>query len=214
MIPFPDDYVTTPQPLPNPQMSESGQAAVQLLKSKGYDVQAGLTPDYADAIKKLSNEPSIKEYCPKDSAERFASRQAAAQWLSKRRATYLLLCKLDDGSLELAGYGWVGTKRSPKVPGGETTFSLRIGERHQGKGLAAPFSECMLAAAAATYGAAHMWLETWASNGGAVHIYHKLGFNTITEQPDKRPSLTGHMVDDTRLYMAKMDEQNSTQTAL
>ena len=201
MIPFPDHYDDALQALPAEHMSEAGQQAIESLKEKGYEVQTGLTMEYADAIAVLSREPSIQEYCPKDCSERFASRETTAKWLSKKRATYLLLQILDDGQKQLAGYGWVGAKQTAQVPGGETTFSLRVGENHQGKGLATPFALAMLAAAEATYGAPHMWLETWASNGGAVHIYNKLGFNTIAEKPDERPSVSGQMVADTRLYM-------------
>lgn len=206
MTPFPASYDTELQPLPAQQMSEAGRQAIELLDSKGYEVKAGLTPEYADAIHTLSLEPSIREYCPKDSSERFTDRETTAKWLSKQRATYLLLCRLDNGDLELAGYGWVGTKQSPEVPGGETTFSLRVGEGHQGKGLAAPFSVSMLEAATATYGSQHMWLETWGSNGGAVHIYHKLGFIDVAEKNEERPSISGHNVADTRIYMTKKDD--------
>jgi len=209
MTPFPASYDNELQPLPLEQMSEAGRQAVQALESKGYLVQAGLTPEYADAIHAMSQEPSIQEYCPKDSGERFTNRQTTAEWLSKGRATYLLLHKRDNGSLELAGYGWVGAKQSSQVPGGETTFSLRVGEGHQGKGLAAPFSVSMLAAATATYGAEHMWLETWESNGGAVHIYHKLGFSDVAEKPEQRPSVSGHSVADTRIYMTKKNDEQS-----
>lgn len=202
MMPFPDHYDTALQPLPE-QMSEAGKQAVESLKSKGYEVQTGLTPEYADAIAAMSREPSIKEYCPKDCSERFASRETTAAWLSKKRATYLLLQVVDSGHKQLAGYGWVGTKQTTLIPGGETTFSLRVGENHQGKGLATPFAAAMLAAARATYGAPHMWLETWASNAGAVHIYEKLGFTIVTEKPDERPSVSGQMVTDSRLYMTE-----------
>jgi GNAT superfamily N-acetyltransferase len=214
MIPFPDAYDTALQPLPAEQMSEAGQQAIESLKSKGYEVQAGLTPEYADAIARLSLEPSIQEYCPKDSSERFTNREATAQWLSKKRATYLLLHRSDDGSLGLAGYGWVGTKQSPHVPGGETTFSLRVSENHQGKGLAAPFSVAMLAAATATYGAPHIWLETWASNGGAVHIYHKIGFNDVADQAEDRPSRVGPNVPDIRMYMTINEDEHGAKTGI
>jgi ribosomal protein S18 acetylase RimI-like enzyme len=201
MMPFPDHYDEALQPLPAQQMNEAAQAAIASLKTKGYEVQAGLMPEYADAIALMSRETSIREYCPKDCSERFASRETTASWLSKKRATYLLLQVLDDGTKQLAGYGWVGSKQSEQIPGGETTFSLRISEHHQGKGLATPFALTMLNAAEVTYGTPNMWLETWASNAGAVHIYQKLGFNTIAEKPDKRPSADGQMVEDTRLYM-------------
>jgi phosphoglucosamine mutase len=203
-LPFPNTYDTDLQPMLAGRMSEAGKQAIGSLEGKGYEVHTGLTPDYADAIAAMANEPSIKEYCPNDSGSRFKNRETTAEWLSKKRATYLLLQKSENGEpLRLAGYGWVGAKHSSQVTGGETTFSLRIGEDHQGKGLASPFAVCMLSAAAATYDTPHMWLETWASNGGAVHIYHKIGFITVAEKPDARPTLGGQTVADTRLFMAQ-----------
>lgn len=203
MIPFPDSYVSELRPLPAEQVSEDGRAAIESLRTKGYEVQAGLTPEYADAIAVMALEPSIKEYCPNDSGSRFINRQTTAEWLSKKRATFLLLNKSDDGQFELAGYGWVGAKQNSLIPGGETTFSLRVSENHQGKGLASPFSVSMLAAATAIYGAKHMWLETWESNGGAVHIYHKIGFQDVASKQEERPTATGQMVADTRLFMTR-----------
>ncbi len=203
MIPFPDSYDNELRPLPAEQMSEDGREAIESLKTKGYEVQTGLTPEYADAIAAMALEPSIKEYCPNDSGSRFINRQTTAEWLSKKRATFLLLHKSDNGQLELAGYGWVGAKQNPLIPGGETTFSLRVSENHQGKGLASPFSVSMLAAATAIYGAKHMWLETWESNGGAVHIYHKIGFQDVASKQEERPTATGQMVADTRLFMTR-----------
>jgi ribosomal protein S18 acetylase RimI-like enzyme len=211
MIPFPNTFDNELQALPLEQMDAAGTQAVIILKSKGYEVQVGLTPKYADAIAAMANEESIREYCPKDSGERFTTRQTTAEWLSKERATYLLLQKSDDGSLELAGYGWIGTKQSARVPGGETTFSLRVGEGHQGKGLAEPFSVAMLAAATAQYSAPHMWLETWASNGGAVHIYHKIGFVDVDAVDDERPTISGGTLTDTRLFMVHSSDIQNTQ---
>ena len=203
MIPFPDSYVSELRPLPAEQVSEDGRAAIESLRTKGYEVQAGLTPEYADAIAVMALEPSIKEYCPNDSGSRFINRQTTAEWLSKKRATFLLLNKSDDGQFELAGYGWVGAKQNSLIPGGETTFSLRVSENHQGKGLASPFSVSMLAAATAIYGPKHMWLESWESNGGAVHIYHKIGFQDVASKQEERPTATGQMVADTRLFMTR-----------
>lgn len=201
LLPYPDSYDTELQPVPVEKMSEAGQQAVENLATKSYEVQAGITPEYADGISKLALEPSIQEYCPKDCSERFKDRQTTADWLSKGRAMYLLLQKGENGEMQLAGYGWVGAKTSSHVPGGETTFSLRIGEAHQGKGLATPFAVAMLAAAEVMYETPHMWLETWASNGGAVHVYKKMGFVTIEEVPAERPTRTGDKVADTRLFM-------------
>jgi ribosomal protein S18 acetylase RimI-like enzyme len=51
-----------------------------------------------------------------------------------------------------------------------------------------------------------MWLETWASDGAAVHIYHKLGFEDVDSQVDQRPTAGGQTVADTRLYMSLPNE--------
>jgi len=44
-------------------------------------------------------------------------------------------------------------------------------------------------------------LETWASNGAAAHIYHKLGFQDVAQAPGHRPRADGQTIDDTRIYM-------------
>ena len=202
MMPFPDTFDDNVAALPIERMGLEGQQALQTLRSKGYDVKVGLTAEYADEIAKLSREPSIREYCPNDCLKRFANRQATADWLaSSKRATYLLFQKSDHNQLVLAGYGWIGAKTNTLVPVGETTFSLRIGESHQGQGLAAPFATSLLTASEVSYATPHLWLETWASNGGAVHIYNKLGFTIVAQKDDERPTVSGEMVTDTRLFM-------------
>jgi ribosomal protein S18 acetylase RimI-like enzyme len=126
---------------------------------------------------------------------------ATEQWLTKQRAVFLLM---DQGG-QLAGYGWVGASESELVPGGETTFALRIGEAGQGQGLATPYTQAMLTGAAALFGAKQFWLETWASNQGAVHVYHKVGFVDVAQVSGERPTTSGGMVADTRLYMSLPD---------
>ncbi len=83
---------------------------------------------------------------------------------------------------------------------------MRVGEASQGQGLATPFSRLILAGSATLYGSQDMWLETWASDGAAVHIYHKLGFEDVDSQVDQRPTAGGQTVADTRLYMSLPNE--------
>src|SRR5205085_1668406 len=161
--------------LPESGLGESGEAAVAYLDGMGYEVRYGLTPEYAEAIIEMAQEPTILEYCPNDAGNRFASMEAVERWLSKQRLTFLLLKREANDALRLAGYGWIGNKDSSHVPGGHATFALRVGDQHAGKGLAAPFSTLMAAGSAITYDVGDIWLETWASNGAAVHIYHKVG---------------------------------------
>lgn len=203
---FPDTFDVATRPLTAADLSGADAALVQQLAEKGYEVHTGLTTDFADDIARMCLQPSIKEYCPNDSGRRFTDRQATESWLAKGRAAFLLLKREADGTLSLAGYGWAGTEASPHVPEGQTTFALRVGEASQGQGLATPFCRLILAGSAGLYGSQNMWLETWASDGAAVHIYHKLGFEDVDSQADQRPTSSGQTVADTRLYMSLPNE--------
>jgi ribosomal protein S18 acetylase RimI-like enzyme len=206
MIPFPSGFVATTQKLPEDLLGETGVQAAHKLADQGYEVHVGLTPEFADRISVMAQEPSIREYCPKDSGERFAGQASTERWLAKKRSMFLLLKRTVDDGLSLAGYGWSGSESSPHVPGGETTFAIRIGEAGQGQGLATPFSWLIIAGSAVLYGAKNLWLETWAVNAGAVHVYHKIGFVTVAEKPDERVLPDGKTTPDTRVYMSLPNE--------
>jgi GNAT superfamily N-acetyltransferase len=169
------------------------------LEAKGYEVWSGLTPEYADQITAMTHEPAILEYCPNDSGSRFTDHAATERWLAKQRGAFLLI-KADDKSL--AGYGWVGSETCAWIPEGQTTFALRMSQHHQGLGLATPFSASIITGARELYGAEHIWLETWQSNAGAVHIYGKLGFQQVHAELGDRPTADGQRLADTRLYMS------------
>ncbi len=117
-----------------------------------------------------------------------------------------LLLKRENSGLRLAGYGWAGAALSPEVPAGHTTFAIRIGQAAQGQGLATPFSRLIVAGTAALYASRDFWLETWGSNAGAVHVYHKIGFQTVAEKPSGRPTVAGGTVPDNRIYMSLPNE--------
>lgn len=175
--------------------------AINQLAERGFEVHVGLTEAYAEAIIQMCLEPAIKEYCPNDYGQRFRDLSATRDWLSKGRAVFLLLKREGEG-LKLAGYAWTGSGTSSHVAGGETTFAIRIGEIGQSQGLATPFSQAVLAASARLFDAKNVWLETWQSNGGAVHVYHKVGFIDVDQTSSQRPSANGGTVADTRLYMS------------
>ena len=202
MSSFPSTFAVATKPLSSAEFAACDRLLIKQLADKGYEVHPGLTREFANTISRMCLQPSIKEYCPNDSGKRFADRAAAQHWLAKGRGVFLLLKRLENGRLELVGYGWAGKASSSQVPNGQTTFALRIGEAGQGQGLAAPFARLIVAAAAKLYGAQDLWLETWGSNGGAVHVYHKIGFQTVAEQPGQRPTPGGSTVADTRVYMS------------
>jgi ribosomal protein S18 acetylase RimI-like enzyme len=207
MTDFPDGFEEATRMLPLDSLSQAGQEAVNLLHERGYEVRVGLTTDLADQIEAMAREPSIREFCPNDCGSRFADRASIESWLSKKRATFTLVKKSPEGQdLSLVGYGWVGLGASDHVHGGETTFAIRIGESGQGQGLATPFARLIVEGAAAIYAAKNMWLETWQSNGGAVHVYHKIGFKDVDQVEAQRPTANGESVADTRLYMSLDNE--------
>src|SRR6267142_1943921 len=123
MIDMPTSFVANTQALPE-GLDEKATEAIEQLRSKGYEVQVGLTPDYAKQILTMSQEPAIREYCPKDFDERFTDQAATEKWLAKGRAVFLLL-KHEEDKLQLAGYGWAGPATNSEIPDGKITFALR-----------------------------------------------------------------------------------------
>src|SRR5688572_19740713 len=108
MASFPSTFDETTRPLPLEELGPASRQAAEKLAEQGYEVHYGLTPEYAEQIREMSQEPAIREYCPKDCDMRFRDRPATEKWLTKQRSMFLLLQRRDDGRLSLAGYGWVG----------------------------------------------------------------------------------------------------------
>lgn len=200
MSQFPQALTDASRPITDVVADEDSQLMIQKLSEKGFELSVGLTKEYAEAIIAMALEPGIQEYCPNDCSKRFKDMSAVQAWLGKQRATFLLLQRTEQG-LQLAGYGWAGAETSEHVPGGETTFAIRVGERGQGQGLATPFAQLIVSGSRQLYGAQHFWLETWQSNGGAVHVYHKLGFEDVAMVTSERSTLAGGTVPDTRIFM-------------
>lgn len=182
-------------------LSEAGKAYYQRVKDAGFDIYYGLNEDAAKQIITLALEPAIKEFCPNDSGKRFKDLDALQEWLLKGRIV-VLLTKKENDAIKIVGYGWVGAASSPYVKEGKATFAIRIGEGGQGQGLGTPFAELIVEVAANVFNVNDIWLETWQSNAGAVHIYHKIGFVDVASEPGKRKSANGSEVDDVRLFMS------------
>jgi ribosomal protein S18 acetylase RimI-like enzyme len=194
---YPTNFADDSQTYPVDKLGPVGRQAWQDLADKGYEVRVGLTKDMAGKIQTLSQEPSIREYCPKDYEERFSDEAATRHWLQKGRAMFTLL---KDG--QMAGYGWVGAGDSEQVPQGRHTFAIRLSEHFQGQGLAAPFMRLIISGGAILFGANDYWLEAWQSNAGAVHIYHKLGAVDEGQEMSDRKGRDGHQVSDIRLFLS------------
>jgi len=181
--------------------------AVEALADKGFEVRAGVTPYYAGSIAVMSAEPHIVQFCPKDPTEkRFATKESMEAWLQKGddslgeygRGMFLLVRKVGEGGLRLAGYGWTGPESSTRVPRGTTTFAVRIGVEGQGKGLAKPFTQLIVDGTATLFNARDIWLETWQGNH-AAKVYRDVGFEYVTEAYDQKAMAT-------RVYMSYPNE--------
>lgn len=188
------------------KLSDSGKAFYQKILDRGFDIKFELDETAAKQIIKLSLEPAIKEFCPNDSGKRFKDIDSLKQWISKGRIV-VLLTKQVDNNTEVVGYGWVGEGESMYVETGKATFAIRIGEAGQGQGLGTPFAALIVEVAASEYGINNIWLETWQSNAGAVHIYHKIGFEDVASEKSLRKKGDGSEVEDVRLYMSLPNEK-------
>src|SRR5688572_8449998 len=102
---FPNEYSVSTTKLTG-DLNYEGNQALDLIREKGFEVHLGLTPEYSDLIATMALEDDIKEYCPRDCAERFANREATAKWLAKGRAAFLLMKSFENGELQMVGYGW------------------------------------------------------------------------------------------------------------
>lgn len=200
---FPTDLAEVSSPLNVSLFNGREAEMLEQLSSAGFEIRLGLTRAYCEAIRMMCLQPSIKEYCPNDSGVRFHDDIMTEEWLKKGRCVFLLTKKSDDTGKEpeLVGYGWSGPGETSHVPGGKVTVAPRIGEGGQGHGLGTPFCWLIVAATAVLYEARDFWLETWESNGAAVHIYGKLNFVEVDREASSRPTADGGSVDDIRLFM-------------
>lgn len=208
MIELPVDYQDHTNLLNPEGLNDEANQSLEKLKDLGYEVHYGLTPEFADELAKLALEPSIQEYCIKDRTSRFANRDTAQKWLSKHRAAFLLF-KREANEKELVGYGWTGTSANENIRESENTFAIRISEKAQGKGLAAPFATLIIHGSSAVFGIKNIWLETWQSNAGAVHVYHKIGFKDVLTKQSARTRPDNSQVPDVRIYMKFPNEMLS-----
>ncbi len=202
MKPYPTTFAVQAEPVVVDKLSSRGSKALTELLAKGYRVCEGLTTSGAAYLQQLAQEPSIVEYCPNDRQSRFRDEPSTANWLSQGRAVFVLE-EITTG--QVAGYAWVGNATSEHVKNGAVTAALRLSERHQGKGLAVSYLAAVIDAAQQTYGARGLWLESWESNAGAMHIYQKLGFIPVQRIETTRPTGAGSQRTDARVYMTLPD---------
>lgn len=199
MKPFPTDYTATPVVVTDDGLDSAGRTALESLHEKGFAMYFGLSAEHALQVRQLAEQKSICTYCLNDRRKRFSTDEATRQWLAKGRAAYILV---EHSSGVVAGYAWSGPETSAVLPTGRVTVALRLSEDFQGRGLATPYLQAVVSATKAHFDAEHIWLETWESNSGAVHVYQKVGFVPRDAVPGLRELPNGETTPDTRVYMA------------
>ena len=213
---YPTSFAEHTTPLPFGLSTRADEAMCELA-SRNLSVHTGLTVDYAKAIGRIAQQPTVREYCINDSNKRFANPESTKAWLQKGddtlqsygRGVFLLLHENGEHTVNLAGYGWTGPETSPRIPDGKVTFAIRMNESFQGMKAARLFTDLILAGSAALYGAGGIWLEAWGSNTRATSTYERAGFvlHPNATEYAVRPSIRfGSEVPDIRLYMSLPDE--------
>jgi RimJ/RimL family protein N-acetyltransferase len=189
--------------LPAHTMEAEDRDALEALSHNGYEIRYGLTAAYAGSIAVLANQGHIREFSPKDAADRFKTIPDSEKWLAGSGGVGMfILLKDDDWVQRVAGYGWTTPRENPAIPGSQTAFEIRLGESARDKKLAATFGRMIIAGSAAIYGSRNFWLETWESNSAAVRAFHRIGFEITGAFPQKRQDTIGREYEDHRLFMA------------
>ena len=166
------------------------------INNANFGVFFGLREQDTADISPIAASAAVREFCPKDISSRFGNVEMAERWVAKGR-TMFQLRELGRGGL--AGYGWTGLETSPEIPGGDTTFAVRLAPEFAGRGLATPFTRAIVAGSSALHGG-NIWLETWGSNTAAVRTYVHAGAQLVTTRDATRPTLNpgDREIDDTR----------------
>jgi len=155
-------------------------------------IAVGVDDNLVEQLVANSQQAAIKQFTPKDSAERFSSPESFAQWQAKGRTVHWLLA--DDN--KLAGIIWYGKAESPielPEPAPDETFAIRIYEGFSGQGLARPFMKKSLQIYASAKMAAGdpfngIWLQTDVDNPAALASYQKFGYTEVTRD-EKRVTM-------------------------
>lgn len=220
MAEFPREFIDQPEILRG-DLGLLGDAALNNLNSKGYEVATGLSRYYAGSISVMARQSHIVEYCPNDAApSRFASEASTKKWLQKAggRGVFLILEKVEEieqsSDLCLAGYGWTGYEEMPAFEEYPVTSAYRLGGNALRKGLAGDFIQVIISATHALYSRESLGLETWLSNP-AVRIYKKLGFFALEAveeleeewRPTLKPDAPAGKTRDKRLRMGYPDNR-------
>lgn len=132
-----------------------------------------------DAIRELvefsQTDPVIARFT--SDRQRFATFQAAKNWLSPEKTVYTLSGTKDN----LLGIIWFHPMDNPKAPEHHHTFAIRLYGEARGKGLPLKFMEACFA----DYGKKDVWLVVSHDNDRAISAYLQFGFKRVSSPDEK-----------------------------
>lgn len=211
---FPNHFIETPIMVHPEDVPGKFSMPITRLNNLGLDVEFGLRRDDVPALTEIAKQTATLEYCPNDVARRWGNKTMAERQVAKDggRAVMRLVSREDGSTL---GFGWTGAMSDAEkehLPKCTTTFAIRLHEDAQGKHLALPFTQAIVATTMAFCRARRIGLETWGSNRGAVRTYLKAGAELVDVESSSRPTLRQRgpgvfrtdgvpHVNDVRLYM-------------
>ena len=185
-------------------LGNTGNAAVEQLRSVGLNAQLGLTPELLRSLSTISYEREVTEFCPSDAATRFSNLAMGERWASKGRA----MVTISDGLGKVVAYGWSGPEKNDAIPEAPITTAYRVGKSGANyarnvRAMDPTFRMgyalgTLVVATAQLYGARadEISLETWKSNERALGLYEDLGFELRGEEFYLKGRPTLHAVGD------------------
>lgn len=207
MANLPQTFADKLEPIPYEKFGENAEQASLVLAARGYEVQYGITREYARAVGVMAVEGKRNGYSTDNSShDHLMSPELIERWLGigGGKAMYLLLQRMDLGE-RLGGYGWVERHASNYVPEGEYTLSVRI-DTIARKQVATSFTALVVASAWEELGVRNMWTEVWESEHDKTRMYGRIGFEPVEYVPTVRTEPRRKAFPDVKIYMLLTEE--------
>src|SRR6185437_5557167 len=91
-MPMPSTFIDSPVSLAHYELDPAGEAAIEKLQQRGFEVVAGVTAADVRFITEIAQQQAVREQCPKDLTHRFGDQAMMERWLRKNggRAVFML----------------------------------------------------------------------------------------------------------------------------
>lgn len=161
--------------------------ALSMIAFQGYDLELGLPRKDRSQITHIAQQRGVREFCPRDIAERFGDDAQTEHTLTKDGGALFFTLR-NKGMGRVDAYGWTRLKEEAHLPHCETTSAYRLSKEITGKGLGAAFVRAVVDVSSQR-GLDKIGLETWSTNGAAVGAYLAAGATLAWTEEGTRPTL-------------------------